>query len=100
MYFLFNFTYLFKIPIITVSFSFLEDTTNYYEIIKNTFLYEYIFNSALLLIGVLLLTLLIGVGSAYLVSFYDFVGSNFFKWALILSFAVPAYLCLFFNSFF
>ena len=67
------------IPIITVSFSFLEDTTNYYEIIKNTFLYEYILNSALLLIGVLLLTLLIGVGSAYLVSFYDFVGSNFFK---------------------
>ena len=80
------------IPIITVSFSFLEDTTNYYEIIKNTFLYEYILNSALLLIGVLLLTLLIGVGSAYLVSFYDFVGSNFFKWALILSFAVPAYI--------
>ena len=80
------------IPIITVSLSFLEDTTNYFEILKNTFLYEYIFNSALLLIGVLILTLLIGVGSAYLVSFYEFVGSNFFKWALILSFAVPAYI--------
>ena len=80
------------IPIITVSLSFLEDTTNYFEILKNTFLYEYILNSALLLIGVLILTLLIGVGCAYLVSFYDFVGSNFFKWALILSFAVPAYI--------
>ena len=80
------------IPIITVSLSFLEDTTNYFEILKNTFLYEYILNSAFLLIGVLILTLLIGVGCAYLVSFYDFVGSNFFKWALILSFAVPAYI--------
>ena len=29
---------------------------------------------------------------AYLVSFYKFTGSNFFKWALILSFAVPAYI--------
>ncbi len=36
------------IPIITVSLSFLEDTTNYFEILKNTFLYEYILNSALL----------------------------------------------------
>ena len=45
-----------------------------------------------MLIGVLFLTLVIGVGCAYLVSFYDFPGSKFFKWALILSFAVPAYI--------
>ena len=29
---------------------------------------------------------------AYLVSFYSFPGVNFFKWALILSFAIPAYI--------
>jgi iron(III) transport system permease protein len=33
-----------------------------------------------------------GTGSAYLVSFYEFPLSNFFKWALILSFAVPPYI--------
>jgi len=61
-------------------------------ILKNTFLYEYIFNSLILLVGVLILTFLIGVTCAYLVSFYNFPGVNFFKWALILSFAVPAYI--------
>ena len=80
------------IPILTVFTSFFEDTSNYYEIIKNTFLIEYILNSLILLIGVLILTFFIGVGSAYLVSFYEFPGVNFFKWALILSFAVPGYI--------
>ncbi len=80
------------IPITTVFFSFFESTTNYFEILKNTFLAEYIFNSIILLVGVLILTLIIGVGCAYLVSFYNFPGVNFFKWALILSFAVPAYI--------
>ena len=44
------------------------------------------------MIGVLFLTFILGVGSAYLVSFYQFPGANFFKWALILSFAVPPYI--------
>ncbi len=80
------------IPVITVFSSFFETTSNYSSILKNTFLYEYIFNSMVLLIGVLFLTFVIGVGSAYVVSFYNFPGVNFFKWALILSFAVPAYI--------
>tara|TARA_X000001036_G_scaffold52127_1_gene41570 strand:+ start:491 stop:2110 length:1620 start_codon:yes stop_codon:yes gene_type:complete len=80
------------IPIITVFFSFFEETSNYYDILKDTFLFEYIFNSITLLISVLILTFLIGTTCAYLVSFYEFPFSNFFKWALILSFAVPPYI--------
>ncbi len=80
------------IPILTVFSSFFEDTSNYYQILKDTFLIEYIFNSIFLLFSVLLLTFLIGTGSAYLVSFYEFPLSNFFKWSLILSFAVPPYI--------
>ena len=80
------------IPILTVFSSFFENTSSYYELLKNTFLFEYIFNSSLLLISVLILTFLIGTGAAYLVSFYEFPLSNFFKWALILSFAVPPYI--------
>ena len=80
------------VPILTVFSSFFESTGNYSYIIKDTFLYEYIFNSLFLLLGVLLFSFVIGVGCAYLVSFYNFLGSNFFKWALILSFAVPSYI--------
>ena len=80
------------IPIVTVFTSFFEDTSNYYQILKDTFLFEYIFNSLVLLISVLVLTFLIGTSTAYLVSFYKFPFSNFFKWALILSFAVPPYI--------
>ena len=81
-----------SIPILTVFTSFFENTSNYFEILKDTFLFEYIFNSLILLFGVLIFSLVIGVGCAYLVSFYDFPGVKFFKWALILSFAVPAYI--------
>ena len=80
------------IPILTVFTSFFEDTSNYFEILKQTFLAEYIINSFTLLIGVLSLTFIIGTGCAYLVSFYKFPGVNFFKWALILTFAVPPYI--------
>ena len=80
------------IPILTVFSSFFEQTTNYFDILKETFLFEYTYNSLALLISVLTLTFLIGTSTAYLVSFYNFPLSNFFKWALILSFAVPPYI--------
>ena len=80
------------IPLITVFTSFFDNTSNYYEILKNTFLLEYISNSIILLFSVLIITFILGTGSAYLVSFHKFPLSNFFKWALILSFAVPPYI--------
>ena len=80
------------IPILTVFSSFFEDTSNYYQILKDTFLFEYISNSLILLFFVLIFTFFIGTGTAYLVSFFEFPLSNFFKWALILSFAVPPYI--------
>ena len=80
------------IPIITICSGFFESTSNYFLILKNTFLYDYIYNSLILLLGVLFFTFVFGVGTAYFVSFYNFFGVNFFKWALILSFAVPPYI--------
>ena len=47
------------IPIITVFSSFFEDTSNYYQILKDTFLFEYIFNSFTLLVCVLILIILL-----------------------------------------
>ena len=80
------------LPIITVFLGFFETTSDYFSLLRDTFLLKYISNSIFLLFGVLFLTFIFGVGSAYFVSFYDFPGANFFKWALILSFAVPAYI--------
>ena len=80
------------IPIITVFSSFFSSTSDYMNLLKATFLKEYIINSEVILLGVLFFTFIFGVLSAYFVSFYNFWGVNFFKWALILSFAVPAYI--------
>ena len=83
------------LPILTVFFSFFSETSNYFNVLKNTFLFEYINNSLLILVSVLIITFLIGVTSAYFVSFYDFPFSNFFSWALILAFAIPGYIFAF-----
>ena len=80
------------LPTITVFVSFFGKTSGYYELLNNTFLFSYLSQSLLILIGVLFLTFIFGVLAAYFVSFYEFPGSSFFQWALILSFAVPAYI--------
>ncbi len=79
-------------PLATVFISFFGSTSQYYQLLSDTFLYSYISQTLIILLGVLLLTFTFGVLAAYFVSFYDFFGVNFFKWALILSFAVPGYI--------
>ena len=64
------------IPILTVFSSFFDNTSNYFQVLKDTFLIEYIFNSLILLVSVLILTFFIGTGSAYLVSFFNFTFCN------------------------
>tara|TARA_B100001121_G_scaffold26741_1_gene21004 strand:+ start:652 stop:2268 length:1617 start_codon:yes stop_codon:yes gene_type:complete len=83
------------LPIITVFSSFFNETSNYFLLLKNTFLLDYIFNSITILIFVVFITLILGVFSAYFISFYEFPLSNFFSWALILAFAVPGYIYAF-----
>ena len=84
-----------SLPIITVFFSFFNETSNYFTILKNTFLFDYIFNSMIILFFVIIITFILGVLSAYFVSFYEFPFSNFFSWTLILAFAVPGYIYAF-----
>ena len=58
------------LPILTIFFSFFSETSNYFAVLKNTFLFDYINNSLIILISVLIITLLLGVISAYFISFY------------------------------
>ena len=83
------------LPIVTVFLSFFVETGNYLTLLKNTFLFDYINNSLIILISVLVLTFLLGATSAYFISFYEFPLSNFFSWALILAFAIPGYIYAF-----
>lgn len=52
---------------------------------------RYIYGSALILFGTLVLCLILGLISAYLIAFYKFFGSKFFEWFLILPLAIPSY---------
>lgn len=52
----------------------------------------YVLNTTLLMIGVGLLSTLIGVSCAWFVSAYDFPGRRILSWLLILPIAAPAYI--------
>jgi iron(III) transport system permease protein len=84
-----------SIPMITIFiFLFIPQTPNW-EHIVNTVLFEYIFNTLYIMIGVGIITTLIGFSTAYLVSLYSFTGSKFFDYGLILPFAIPTYILAF-----
>lgn len=88
-------TLLISIPMITIFvYLFIHDSENW-EHIKNTVLSEYIYNTLFVMIGVGILTTIIGFTTAYLTSFYTFSYSKFFDYGLILPFAFPTYIIAF-----
>ncbi|MFP3442362.1 iron ABC transporter permease, partial [Pantoea sp. SIMBA_133] len=52
---------------------------------------RYLTTTIKLMIGVGILTLIIGLSTAWAVTMCEFPGRKFFEWALLLPFAVPAY---------
>ena len=58
----------------------------------DTVLPIYVVNTFLLFIGVLTLSLVLGVSTAWIVSHYSFFGKKIIEWALILPIACPAYI--------
>ena len=61
------------LPILTVFFSFFSETSNYFTLLKNTFLFEYINNSLIILISVLIITFVIGLDQLILYHFMIFL---------------------------
>ena len=79
---------------------FLGFSENFYHLYDNL-LFEYSFNSLCLVIGVSFIVTIIGVTTAWLVTFFNFSGKKVFQWALILPLAVPPYLLAYvFTEFF
>lgn len=83
---------LIAIPLITIFYYLLEGPSETWHHLSKTVLQEYLYNSIFLVVGVSLITLLLGVSTAWLVSTSKFYGRKVFEWALILPLAIPTYI--------
>lgn len=81
-----------SLPMLTIVSSIFTPAGENWLHIKNTLLPEYLINSALLVIGVAIGTLLLGVSTAWLTSMCRFPGKKYFVWMLLLPLAMPAYI--------
>ncbi len=79
------------LPVAAVFWLALFPTENIWAHLAETVLPHYIATTLLLMGGVGGLSILIGVGTAWLVTMCNFPGRKLFEWALLLPFAVPAY---------
>lgn len=79
------------LPIISVIYLALFPEENAWIHLLNTVLPTYLQNTLVLMVGVGGLSLSIGTGAAWLIAMYDFPGKKWLSWALLLPFAVPAY---------
>ncbi|WP_111496438.1 ABC transporter permease [Marinobacter bohaiensis] len=84
-------TALVALPVFAVLYLALFPEDNIWPHLINTTLPLYLSNTFQLMLGVSLLTLVIGVSTAWVVTMCQFPGRRFFEWALLLPFAVPAY---------
>ncbi len=79
-------------PVFAIFYSAFLGDTSLWSHLFSTVLPRYISNTLLLMIGVGILSTLLGVSTAWVVTRYEFYGKAFFEWALLLPAAVPAYI--------
>ena len=82
-------------PILTVLAIAVTDSSDIWRHLYDTVLGLYLQRTVLLMAGVGIGTLVIGTGTAWLVTMCRFPGSRYFEWALLLPLAVPAYVLAF-----
>ena len=79
-------------PIFFVLISLFGEYNENWSHLYNYVLSKYLLNSFFLILGVSILSIILGVGSAWLITNYDFVNKNWLEWAVILPLAVPPYI--------
>jgi iron(III) transport system permease protein len=82
---------LLTLPVASVVASFVGGASDLWGHLAATALPRYVGNTALLLLAVACGVISIGVVAAWLVTAYRFPGHGFLQWALLLPFAMPAY---------
>ncbi|MEM1380686.1 MAG: iron ABC transporter permease [Pseudomonadota bacterium] len=86
------------LPIIAVLLSLVSGGGEGFDHLLSTILPTYALNSIVLMVMVGILTSLIGVSTAWVVSTCAFAGRRFWSWALVLPIAAPAYIIAYFYT--
>jgi|TARA_B100001741_G_scaffold129116_1_gene106422 iron(III) transport system permease protein len=79
------------IPIMTVMSFIFQPSTELWGHLSDNLLIDYLLNTGMIVISVALLTIIIGVSCAWLVTNFTFPGVNVFKWLLVMPIAIPTY---------
>ncbi|MDV2079270.1 ABC transporter permease [Marinobacter xestospongiae] len=79
------------LPILSALYLAFFPEENIWPHLIDTTLPRYLTTTFQLMLGVMALTLIIGVASAWVVTMCEFPGRRFFEWAMLLPFAFPAY---------
>ncbi|KAA1173847.1 iron ABC transporter permease [Marinobacter salinexigens] len=79
------------LPVLSVIFLAFFPEENIWPHLLDTTMPRYLVTTLQLMAGVGILTLVIGLASAWAVTMCEFPGRKFFEWAMLLPFAVPAY---------
>ena len=82
-------------PMFVILSSVLRPESEIWRHIVDTLLLDLLRNTAILGIGVMVGTFLLGVGSAWLTAVCEFPGRKIFNWALMLPLAIPTYVLAF-----
>jgi len=80
------------LPLISIVIMSFTPSENIWPHLISTILPRSIRDTFLLMSGVGILSLIIGTGTAWLVTMYQFRGRTFFEWALLLPLAMPTYM--------
>lgn len=79
------------LPVLSVLILALFPEENIWPHLLDTTLPRYLVTTLQLMAGVAIITLVIGLATAWAVTMCEFPGRRFFEWAMLLPFAVPAY---------
>ncbi|MED6299036.1 MAG: hypothetical protein VX860_03005, partial [Verrucomicrobiota bacterium] len=86
-------------PLSVIAKSLISKPGEGWELISELLLADYIRGTLIMIIGVGALTLIFGVGSAWVVTVWEFPGKKFFSLTLMLPMAIPTYVMAYGYSF-
>ncbi|WP_372769092.1 ABC transporter permease [Pseudoalteromonas sp.] len=81
-----------SLPLLFLIFESFQPDTEVFEHLKQTVLWDYTYNTVVLVFGVCLLSSIIALPLAWLCAYSDFPGKKHFEWALMLPLAMPTYI--------
>ncbi|CZF78186.1 ABC transporter permease [Grimontia marina] len=86
------FSLLLVLPILAIFYTALGESDEVFGHLMSTVMGTYALNTALLVVGTVSLSLLMGIPSAWLLANYSIPGDRWLQWALVLPLALPGYI--------